>query len=174
MKILFVVQPHSFVDVITNSSSELFVGKSQTIDTMRSFIKEVYPDYLNEYYDLKSIDDLSTNDLNTYFYHYCSPNKWPADIFDYPIPKGFTFEELFEPEIDWKTGEPKPPAWNGQIQYRLKENNGYSFVTDENFEELKHKLDPNKRMFFLFSKDDNPDWEKQILLSEIMERMHLG
>ena len=48
------------------------------------------------------------------------------------------------------------------------------FVVEENFEEIKNKLDPERELFFLFSLDDNPDWEMQERLSKIMERLHLG
>jgi hypothetical protein len=49
-----------------------------------------------------------------------------------------------------------------------------SFVTEDNFEEIKNKLDPNRTMYFLFSKDENPDWEMQEKLEMIMKRYHLG
>ena len=34
-------------------------------------------------------------------------------------------------------------------------------IEEENFEEIKNKLDPNRSMFFLFSLDDNPNWDMQ-------------
>jgi hypothetical protein len=88
---------------------------------------------------------------------------------DYPVPKNFEFDDIYEQELDYKTKQPIV-AWNRVIQYRVKRN----LITDENFEEFKRRLDPLKKTFFLFSKDDNPDWEKQELLMEIMERIHLG
>jgi hypothetical protein len=38
---------------------------------------------------------------------------WPASKNQYPVLKGFTFDELYEP---------KEKDWNGQIQYELKNN----------------------------------------------------
>jgi AAA+ ATPase superfamily predicted ATPase len=85
-----------------------------------------------------------------------------------PILNGFTFEELYEEENNGKK------AWNNEIQYKLKESENYCFVTEKNFEEIKKKLDPNKEMYFLFSKDDNPNWDYQENLMKFMDRLHLG
>ena len=53
MKTIFVIQPHSFIDVITNSSTELFVcGKEQEIDTVREVLKsweEVHKNFKDTY-----------------------------------------------------------------------------------------------------------------------------
>jgi hypothetical protein len=171
-KILFVLNNlHSMIDVITNSSSELFVGNSNNKKEMLNLIKEVYPNYLNEYEELKGIDDLTIGELETYIDFYCSPLCWPAKKEYYPILPGFTFDELYEAENN-------KPAWNGEIQYQLKNNDSEyawgGFVTESNFEEIKNKLDPNRQMYFLFSLDDNPNWEYQERLQEIMERFHLG
>jgi len=174
-KILFTLKPHSVVDVITNSSSELFVGSSQSKETMISLIENVYPEYLNEYEHIKTIDDLSESELNTYFSYTCSAHRWPAEKSMYPVLNGFTFDELYEPKDDSK------PAWNGEIQYDLKNNVinkkhkwDHSFVTSENLEEIKNKLDPKREMYFLFSIDDNPNWEMQEELECFMTRHHLG
>ena len=167
-KILFLLKPHSIVGCITNSSSELFVGESLTKEGMIKLIEEVYPYYLNEYEEIKGIDDLDYRQLNTYFSYACSAHCWPATKDQFPVLPGFTFEELYDAEDDGK------PAWNGEVQYRLKCNERYYFVTPQNFEEIKKKLDPNKQMFFLFSKDDNPDWDMQEKLEMFMERFHLG
>lgn len=174
MKTLFVIKPHSMVDVITNSSSELFVFNGDSKESIKEIIKSVYPNYLDEYHELVNISEISIQNLDIYFSYACSPHSWPAKISDYPILPGFTFDELYEPERDWQTNEIKEPAWNGEFQYRLKQNEDYSFITKENFEEMKKKLSPNNDMFFLFSKDDNPNWDYQDKLMNIGYRYHLG
>lgn len=50
----------------------------------------------------------------------------------------------------------------------------YSFVTDENREEVINKICPQKDMYFLFSINENPNWEMQEKLMLIMTRYHLG
>lgn len=168
MNILFVLKPHSIVDIITNSSSELFVGTAQSKETIKELIEAAYPDYLEEYDEIKNITELTSDELDTYFQYACSYGIWPCSKMDMPILNGFTFEELYEAKDGGK------PAWNGSVQYELKNNNRYNFVTEENFEEFKNKLDPDKEIYFLFSKSDNPDWDYQEKLEMFMERFHLG
>lgn len=180
-KVLFTLKVHSIVDVITNSSSELFVGKNQSKDEMIEMIEEIYPHYLNEYDELKSIDDLTISELEGYLSYYCTAHCYPASRSQYPILDGFTFDELYEPKKDWKTGKVKKAAWNGELQYALRDNlkdkdNNWntSFVTEENFEDVKNKLDPNREMYFLYSIYDNPNWDYQEKLELFMTRIHMG
>jgi hypothetical protein len=173
-KIMFVIRPHSIVDVITNSSSELFVFEGKEKETIEEIIKDVYPNYLNEYEALKNITELSIQELDTFIQYYCSPGVWPARKKDYPILPGFTFEELYEPDMDYITGEIRIPAWNGELQYRLKRHDKYNFITEDNYIEFINKMSPNKDMYFLFSTDENPDWDKQEQLMNIGARYHLG
>jgi len=42
MKTLFVINPHSIIDVITNSSSELYVFKGKNKETIEKMIEEIY------------------------------------------------------------------------------------------------------------------------------------
>lgn len=169
------------VDVITNSSSELFVLKGETAEIVKEMIANVYPDYLREYEEVKHISELSVDELNQFFSYMCSPHMWPASKGMYPVPPGFTFDELYEPERDYKTGEPEPPAWNGEIQYELRNNVvnpehkwDSSFVTAENIEEMRAKLDPKGELYFLYSIDENPNWDFQQALERVGERFHLG
>ena len=174
--VLFILNVHSAIDVITNSSSELFVGKAQSKKLMIELIKSVYPNYLDEYAEIKSTSELSIEEFDQFFSYHCSAHMWPARKKDYPILPGFTFEELYEPERDWNTGEVKK-AWNGEIQYELRNNSGEKygdFVTKNNLKSLKKRVDPKNEMYFLYSLDENPNWEYQEQLMNIMNRYHLG
>lgn len=175
MGVIFSLKVQSVVDVITNSSSELFVGTAVSKREMTKLIKSVYPNFRNEYERVKSINDLTISELETYISYHCSPHMWPATKSMYPILPGFTFEELYEAEDGGK------PAWNGEIQYELKNNikrpryrYDNRFVTRKNFQEIKRRLDPRCEMFFLFSLDENPDWDYQEKLEVFMNRHHLG
>lgn len=172
--VIFTLKVHSFVDVITNSSNELFVGKAQSKEEMKKLLLEAYPNYLKEYEEIKSIDEITIEELETYFEFFCSPNHWPTiGKNDYPVPNGFTFEEVYQRD---------KKSWNNRMQYKLRENSitwfGKTrigrFTSKQNFEEIKNKLDPNKEMYFLFSHDQNPNFEYQDILSEFMEKYHLG
>lgn len=172
--VIFTLIPHSIVDSITNSSSELFVGKSSSKENIEELLRCAYPNYRNEYNEIRSIDDLIAEELDTYFQYACSAHCWPATKNQYPILPGFTFDELYT-----LTGEQTP--WNDEPQYELKNNSidphfrwSHSFVTDENLEEIKNKLDPKRQMYFLFSSNENPDWDYQEILMSFMDRFHLG
>ena len=153
--VMFVLNIHSVVDIITNSSSELFVGKAQSKEIMIELIQSVYPKYLSEYAQIKSTEELTVDELHTFFRYSCSASKK-----DYPIIHNFTFEELYDPKA----------KQNGEIQYQLKRK----FVTTENVKNIKEKLDPKHEMYFMFSLDDNTNWEYQEELMTIMDRYHLG
>lgn len=178
---LLVFKVDNVIDIITNSSSELFVLKGETKEIVEEMISNVYPDYKIEYDDVKHISELSIDDLDNFMIYECSPHHWPAQKGDMPIPGYFTFDDLYEPEKD-NDGNVKP-AWNGAIQYKLKNNipekdRKYrwhrSFVTEENLGWVLNKLDPERQMYFLYSKDENPNWEMQEALMNVGERYHLG
>jgi hypothetical protein len=60
------------------------------------------------------------------------------------------------------------------MQYELKVDEHYNFVTKNNLEEFKNKIDPERKMYFLFSLDDNLDYDYQEKLEVFMDRFHLG
>jgi hypothetical protein len=180
-KTIFTFKIDNVVDIITNSSSELFVLKAETKAIAEEMIRNVYPDYLNEYEELKEVSELTNEELDPFMGWHCSPHMWPASKEDYPLLDGFTFDELYEPKIDWKTGLQEPPAWNGELQYELRKNYkdpedkwNYSFVTDENREKVIQGIKNTIGNFLLYSKNDNPDWDMQEKLMEIGRRYHLG
>jgi hypothetical protein len=78
MKKIYTFKLHSMIDVITNSSSELFVGKSKSKQKLIKLIKNAHPNFSNEYEELKNIDDLTIEELDTYFQYKCCPYMWPA------------------------------------------------------------------------------------------------
>ena len=65
-KVLFEIKVNNVIDVITNSSSELFVLKGETQEIVEEMIKDIYPDYKNEYEDLKPLKEVSSSDFRTY------------------------------------------------------------------------------------------------------------
>lgn len=173
-KVIFKIQIDNIIDIITNSSSELFILKGKERETIVELLNEVYPDWRNEYDDVKNITELSANELDTYFSYECSPHCYPATKEMYPVLDGFTFDELYETDG-------KEKAWNGSYQYKLKNNKkdsrsewDYSFVTEENREDIINRISPNKDLWFLYSLDENPNWEYQERLMEVGERIHMG
>lgn len=180
-KAIFTFKIDNVVDIITNSSSELFVLKAETKAIAEEMIRNVYPHYLEEYEELKEVSELTNEELDSFMDWHCSPHMWPASKGNYPLLDGFTFDELYEPEIDWHTGLQKPPAWNGELQYELRKNYkdpedkwNDSFVTDENREKVIEAIKITIGNFLLYSIDENPDWDMQEKLMEIGHRYHLG
>lgn len=155
-KTLFTIKPHSIIDAITNSSSELFVGKSKSKDELMKLLLAIYPDYLNEYEPLKGIDDLTVDELGTYLsYEYSLYSDSDSD---------FRVAELFgiEPSV----------LYSNYNEYSMRY--WYGEFSDEGIKLLKDKIDPEREMFFLFSLNDNPNWDYQEKLSDIFTRYHLG
>lgn len=181
-KTLFTFYIDNVVDVITNSSSELFVLEGETLSIVEEMIENVYPKYTNEYAKPIHISALDIESLDSFFNYACGSNVWPATKQDYHVPVGFTFDEVYEPEKDGETGKEEPPACNGHIQYQVKDNtirkpderyHMGSFVTESNKEYILSKLDPERKLYFMYSLDENPDWDMQEKLMEIGQRYHL-
>ncbi len=142
----FVLDLHSIVDIITNSSSELFVSDKDEV-VVREFISTVYPDYLSEYEDIKETSELSTAELSMFFdYEYGS---WQGDKV---VLDGFTYDEMYHDEK------------YGDYSYAVLRP---EFVRDKLPAIIGKK-------YFLFSLSDNPNWEMQEQLMLFMTRYHLG
>lgn len=181
-KTLFVINANNVIDIITNSSSELFVLNGETESIVKEMIENVYPEYLTEYSDIVNINNLTNEQLNTFLRYHCSASCWPARKSQMSVLSGFTFDELYEPDKDYHTGLDKPAAWNGEIQYELRDNLPAdperkwhtSFVTDENRDRIITAISKDIGNYFLYSVDDNPDWDFQEKLMQIGNRYHLG
>lgn len=152
-KVLFVIQPQSMVDVITNSSSELFVFEGKEQEVIESIIKNIYPDYLNEYANLKSLAELNDDDFVDYL-------DWVYSDWDNKQALSSTFG--IDPAIMYSN-------WDS----RLSEKYWYGTISQEGINLIKAQL-PVTTTFLLYSLNENPDWEKQGLLGSIGTRYHLG
>lgn len=160
MKVLFVIAVDSVVDVITNSSSELFVLERMTKMEAEAAVAAVHAKYRSEYEQIVGIDELSVDELNTYISH--AYLRWHFKItrqeaervldgLDMPL----AFDEAFEMEDDGL--------------YSSRE-----VVTEENREEMIERIDPERELWFMFSTDENPNWQMQEALSNVATRYHLG
>jgi len=150
---IFTIKINSIVDIITNSSSELFVGNKNSKEELIELIKKVYPNYLDEYEEIQSINEISDDNFETYLsYKYSwSNDKLLCDKFD------------IEAQILYSNWYDK-----GTKKY------WYPKLSKEGIKLIKNKIDTNNKMFFMFSLRDNPNYEKQKLLENIMRRYHLG
>lgn len=173
-KTLFAIKIENVVDVTTNSSSELFVLEGQTKEIVEEMISNVYPNYLSEYEPLQDIREMSDEEIQSYLdWHLYSWNG------KYEVLKGFTFEEMYELELD-KDGN-KTTDYNGRTNYKLINNNpdpkrpwDTQFVYEENRQRVINAIESEVGRFFLYSIDENPNWECQESLEMIATRYHLG
>ena len=149
---LFVFNVSNVIDLITNSSSELFILSGNNMNEVKSLIESVYPNYLSEYQEVVSIDNISEEELDTYLtYEY---NTWDDRL---TLSKVFNIDPnvLYSNYSDFETKK----YWHGQIS-----DVGYSLI--------REKLP--KDMYFLYSINENPNWEMQENLMNIATRYHLG
>lgn len=150
---IFVFNIDHAIDIITNSSSELFVLQGKTKEIVNEMILNQYPNYTDEYEELKNISELTTEELDTYisykYYTYQRNNK--HSLFD------------LDPSILWKNYNNK-----NEVKY------WYPELTEEGAKLIKEKISPNNDLWFLFSIDENPNWDFQEKLETIATRYHLG
>lgn len=149
---LFVFNVSNVIDLITNSSSELFILSGNNMNEVKSLIERVYPNYLSEYQEVVSIDNISEEELDTYLtYEY---NTWDDRL---TLSKVFNIDPniLYSNYSEFETQK----YWYGHIS-----DVGYSLI--------REKLP--KDMYFLYSINDNPNWEMQENLMNIATRYHLG
>lgn len=164
-KLGFVFKIDNVIDIITNSSSELFVLASENQNTAKQMVRNVYSDYLTEYEEPKSIRDCTVYELNnylnyaykTYVNEYSKRNVEYLKLGMFKMEK-YSFEEMYDVR-----------ETTNCTSIDLKDN----FVEDH-FNEIIDAIDPEGQLYFLFSIGENPVWEYQERLSEIGRRFHLG
>ena len=147
---------HSIIDIITNSSSELFVFEAKTGDILKDLISGVYPNYLTEYRDVELLSDLSNEDLECYIDWTYRTYGESKDLHIFP---GIIQEDTYE--ISYIHGD--------RISFSLKEG----FI-EKYREKLLQIIDPENKTWLLYSIDENPNWDCQEKLMQIGTRYHLG
>ena len=158
-KILFKLNIDNVIDIITNSSSELFVLKADSAEIVKELLESIYPDYLTEYVAPIQPKDMDAYALDTYL---DCVNGWENTKENCVVYEGFTFEEMYEPTLF-------PDPWNKTPKYVLK--NGF---IDDNYDKIINQVDPGNKTWCLYSIDENPNWDMQEKLEQIAQRYHLG
>lgn len=150
-KILFTFVVDNTIDIITNSSSELFVLEAQSEEHVKEMIREVYPNYLSEYEEVVSISTCSNGELGTYV---------DNEFGDWDDKMRISNHFNILPEIMYENyHEHMNKYW-------------YPRISDEGYRLIREKLPKN--LYFLYSSDENPNWDFQEKLSDIAQRYHLG
>lgn len=172
-KTLFTIFVDNTIDIITNSSSELFVLNGDTLNSVQQMVSSIHPDYLTEYHEVVALKDADDMLVETYLdwiensYH----NYWEETI-------GMSEKERIEYDIAKHTKEAEkygmlPEAFFENWDER-NDKYFYSRISEKGYDAVRHTLDPNGRIFLLLSLYDNPNWDKQEALMNIGSRYHLG
>lgn len=195
-KVIFVFSLQSVSDIITNSSSELFVFTKETsVEEVKSVLDNIYPNWRKEYYDPQLLKDVSDDDLDTYldyarYYNMHDYNRsyWREDYGDpvvwakkqaatYKKKMVKFFKDTFNIDVKFDELFEKPDETYKQfLPHYLEQFRGMSLFW---YPKIKESMYPFLReniseRVLLFSKDENPDWDYQEKLMEVAERYHLG
>lgn len=152
MKKIFEFNVDYTIDILTNSSSELFVLKGKTKEIVEEMIREVYPSFEDEY-KLVALEECDEDDLSTYINSVFL--KYDSD--DFAMCKKLNVR----PNILYKNFG----------MYGI-ENYWSGEYSKEGREILLNNIPKNT--YLLFSLDENPNWDMQERLMTIASRYHLG
>lgn len=173
-KTLFTINIDNTIDLITNSSSELFILHEDSLETAKEMIASVYPGYLSEYEEVKSLRDSDKEQIESYVswvdnpWHYSS--SWNSNL---------TKEQERENEINKHISylaqyDLKPEDVYSNWDDRYNKNWWDAELSEEGAKLLANKIDPDGKIFLLWSIGENPDWNYQEQLEGIAQRYHLG
>ena len=168
MKTLFVFQVQSFTDVVTNSSRELFVytGTEREIEKL---LNNTVPGWENEYCSPVSLDNISKDDLETYMdYAYDSYDwrHWNENITRENSMQTRWAKELgIDPYKLYSNYDKWDPNSKDYKISQLHLRDGWDKL-------VKAKLPKN--LVFVFSRYENPDWDRQEIMMNYGTRCHLG
>lgn len=154
---LFIFNVDNVIDIITNSSSELFVLEAETEEIVKEMVKSAHSSYENEYEQPILTKDLTLEQLETYRnYALEGWSDFRNSKKDYSV-LGIAPELLYS---NWLEKD--------------AEKYWYPKLSEEGAVLLKKAIDPENKVWFMFSFEENPDWERQESLMSIASRYHLG
>lgn len=178
---LFRFSIQSLSDVITNSSSELFVFKNHNMQAVLLTLDALYPNWRSEYEKPEFVKDMDDDT----FEHYVS---WVFDSYASEY-KDNGWEELKEKEwneikldpyycqaakfaeIIGKKPEELFTNWKEWSPWAKDYKNKWLEWSDKGLEEYKKYYGED---IALWSIEENPNWEYQEKLEQVARRYHLG
>ena len=172
-KSLFVIAVDNMINLITNSSSELFVLNGETLNSVKELVESIYPEYRKEYEEIVALRDASDSDVDTYV-------NWIEDSFydrwDYTMSMSKEKRKQYNIQKDTEKAQKYGLTPEEFFKNWDDRNNEYYYsrISSKGYDAIRKTLDPNGKIFLLFSIDDNPNWDMQEALMSIGERYHLG
>ena len=172
-KSLFVIAVDNMINLITNSSSELFVLNGETLNSVKELVESIYPEYRKEYEEIIALRDANDSDVDTYvsWIEDSSYDRW-----DYTIRMSKEKRKQYDIQEDTKQAQKYGLTPEEFFKNWDDRNNEYYYsrISSKGHDAIRKTLDPNGKIFLLFSHDDNPDWDMQEALMSIGGRYHLG
>lgn len=149
----FIFNIDNVIDLITNSSSELFIFQIEPKQSITELIESVYPGFRNEYEEPKWVGE----DMDIMIQYLEHSNLEPEELalqLGIPSKDLVTYNEVWDKEHKW-------PEFNKDVLEICKDK-------------ILDIIDPKHSTYLMNSLNDNPDWEYQEKLSEIATRIHMG
>lgn len=184
MKVLFQFNIQSFTDVITNSSSELFVFHKSSKEEVINLLNLIYPNWRDEYEEPISLDEMNVDELEHYFsciypyIYYDNEDKYHTNQIylstNFNIDPAILYSnwDTFDPSIKYPRKDAYKTIEDWYDAHEKYLNNANVQLVDNWIDLIKPKLDLNT--ICLYSKSDNPDWDYQEILEGFAQRYHLG
>lgn len=176
-KILFIINVQSISDIITNSSSELFVFQKPSVKEITKLLDTYVPGWKNEYKEPILFSNMDVEDQNYYI-------DWVTDL-----PAFYCYDDDIErynkdviKTVHRKLCVPEdevPSLFNNWNQPVISSNNNYTWIhynLEWSEKGLKLLRDKYKYDICLWSLYENPNYErlKQIEMLLGGKRYHLG
>lgn len=152
-KKFFVFNINNVINIITNSSSELFVLKEESLSIAKEMLQSIVTqDELSDYEELRLLKDCNEDEIAIYIDQYYSTSDYRGSI---EAIEGFEIDEMYEQS-----------RWGAMIK------DGF---IEENKEKIVKAIDPNDNIYVLFSKGENPPYKVMEKLMTIATfHHHLG
>lgn len=149
----FIFNIDNVIDLITNSSSELFIFQIEPKQSITELIESVYPGFRNEYEEPKWVGE----DMDIMIQYLEHSNLEPEELalqLGIPSKDLVTYNEVWDKEHKW-------PEFNKDVLEICKDK-------------ILTIIDPKHSTYLMNSLNDNPDWEYQEKLESIATRIHMG
>lgn len=189
-KVLFRFKLQSLSDVITNSSSELFVFKNHNMEAVKLTLDALHPNWRDEYAEPEWVRDMDDETFKDYIdwvlgseqYDRTERNKyaWYDDRTDeekssmwVDKDKNLSYANYYKELAEKMNEEPAKlyTNWDVYNPYDKEWKNRYIEFSDYGLAKIKEYLAED---IALWSHDENPDWDYQEKFMEVANRYHLG
>ena len=180
---MFRFNVQSSSDIITNSSSELFVFNNDSVKDVVEILDNLYPNWKSEYEEPIKYSDQSIEDKMIYLYFVFISHQFYLKDFKFNPDTGLEYSVDEQFELYCKCFENYYKTTYGLDKESINKVFFITLYRDDYFNDVEIKINPLnidileplfKDDIALYSIYENPDWEYQEKLSKVAKRYHLG